>query len=212
MRILIADDDHTSRIVLAAVLRKHGHDVVEARDGGETLAALARDDAPRIAILDWMMPEIDGLEVCRRVHASKPERPPYLIMLTTRGSKDDLSAGLRAGANDYIAKPFSTNELIARLDVGCRFVALEDRFAAKVQELERAAAQIKTLSGIVPICSHCKRIRNDAGYWDQVETYITAHSDALFSHGICPLCMDKLYPEYSANPEPAPEHDGGSGA
>lgn len=132
MHILIADDDQTSRIVLASVLRKHGHDVIEARDGGETLAVLARDDAPRIAIIDWMMPEVDGLEVCRRVHASKPDRPPYLIMLTTRGGKDDISAGLRAGANDYIAKPFSANELMARLEVGCRFVALEDRFAAKV--------------------------------------------------------------------------------
>lgn len=74
--------------------------------------------------------------------------------------------------------------------------------------MERAAAQIKTLSGIVPICSHCKRIRDDAGYWNQVETYLTAHSDALFSHGICPLCMAKLYPEYSDDPEPAPKRDG----
>ncbi len=197
MRILIADDDITSRTVLAAVLKKNGHEVIEARDGGEALASLERDDAPRLAILDWMMPRMDGLEVCRRVLARLRERPPYMILLTTRDSTADLSNGLRAGANDYLTKPFNAPELIARLEVGRRFVALEDRFAAKVRELETAIAQIKTLGGIVPICSHCRRIRDDAGYWSQVEAYLAAHSEVLFSHGLCPECLTKHYPEYA---------------
>ncbi len=196
MRILIADDDITSRTVLSAVLQKNGHTVVEARDGHEALAALDRTDAPRIAILDWMMPGIDGLEVCRRLRARETDRPPYLIMLTTRGGKADVSAGLRAGADDYLTKPFNAVELAARVEVGSRFIGLEDRLADKVKELQEALAQIRTLSGIVPICSSCKRIRDDAGYWRQVEAYVSAHSDARFTHGICPECMAKLYPEY----------------
>ncbi len=200
MRILIADDDITSRTLLSAVLRKNGHEIVEARDGVEALAALLREDAPRVGVLDWVMPEIDGVEVCRRVRAREPERPPYLIMLTTRGGKTDIATGLRAGANDYIAKPFNAVELAARIEVGCRYVTLEDRFAAKVRELQEALAQIKTLSGIVPICSHCKMIRDDAGYWNQVEAFVASHTEARFTHGICPECMAKLYPEYVDRP------------
>lgn len=207
MRILIADDDITSRTVLSAVLQKNGHEPVEARDGREALAALAREGAPRIAILDWMMPEIDGADVCRRVLEACPERPPYLILLTTRGSKADIAAGLRAGANDHITKPFNAQELAARLEVGCRFVALEERLAAKVRELEAALAQIKTLSGIVPICSHCRRLRDDAGYWSQVEAYLAAHADVLFSHGLCPECFEKHYPEYAGETAVHPSAD-----
>jgi len=197
MRILIADDDITSRSVLSAVLQKNGHEVVEACDGTEALAVLEGTDAPRIAILDWMMPGIDGVDLCMRVRARETDRPPYLMILTTRGEKTDVSAGLRAGANDYIAKPFNAVELAARVEVGCRYVELEDRLAAKVRELREAMAQIKTLSGIVPICSSCKKIRDDAGYWRQVEIFIGEHSDAQFTHGICPECMAKLYPEYA---------------
>lgn len=200
MRILIAEDDITSRTLLSAVLQKNGHEPVEARDGAEALATLLREDAPRMAILDWMMPEIDGVEVCRRVRAREQERPPYLIMLTTRGEKTDISAGLRAGANDYIAKPFNAVELVARIEVGCRYADLEDRYAAKVRELQEALAQIKTLSGVVPICSHCKKIRDDEGYWNQVEAFVASHTEARFTHGICPECMAKLYPEYVDKP------------
>jgi CheY-like chemotaxis protein len=201
MRILIADDDITSRTVLSAVLQKNGHEVVGACDGNEALAVLEGADAPRLAILDWMMPGMDGIGICQRVRARESDRPPYLMMLTTRGEKTDVSAGLRAGANDYLAKPFNAVELTARVEVGCRFVELEDRLAAKVRELQEAMAQIKTLSGIVPICSSCKKIRDDAGYWKQVELFVGEHTDATFTHGICPDCMAKLYPEYATHRE-----------
>jgi DNA-binding response OmpR family regulator len=151
MRILIADDDITSRAVLSAVLQKNGHEVLVVCDGTEAWEALQRPDAPRLAILDWMMPGLAGVEICRRVHDQDTSQPPYLILLTTRGEKSDVSEGLHAGADDYLTKPFDAVELAARVEVGCRFVALEDRFAAKVQELREALAQIKTLSGIVPI-------------------------------------------------------------
>mgnify|MGYP001244480900 CR=1 FL=1 len=197
MRILIAEDDLTSRSMLAAVLRKAGHEVVETVDGATAWEALQRPDAPRLAILDWMMPGMDGLEVVRRVRALQTERSPYIMMLTAKGDRADIIAGLDAGANDYLAKPFHIGELRARVKVGCRLVETQDALAAKIEELRHALDQIKTLRGIVPICASCKKIRDDKGYWSQVEVYVRDHTEAQFSHGICPECMTQLYPEFA---------------
>ena len=125
MRILIAEDDLTSRNMLAAVLKKAGHEIVVAANGAEALAVLEQPGAPRLAILDWMMPEMDGLEVVRQVRAKPSSQPPYLIMLTARGEKTDIIAGLDAGADDYLAKPFDPGELRARVEVGRRMVELQ---------------------------------------------------------------------------------------
>ena len=137
MRILIAEDEATTRLLLAAVLRKNGFDVVEAENGAEAWAVLQRPDAPSLAILDWMMPEMDGLEVVRRVRARPAEHPPYLVMLTARGDKADLVAGLDAGANDYLAKPFDPGELRARVSVGRRMVEMQDELKDRNEELFR---------------------------------------------------------------------------
>ena len=106
MRILIAEDDFTSRTVLTGVLKKHGHEVVATVNGAEAWQAMQQPDAPPLAILDWMMPEMDGIDVCRRVRALETDRPPYIIMLTTKGEKADIVAGLEAGADDYLPKPY----------------------------------------------------------------------------------------------------------
>jgi len=196
MRILIAEDDFTSRTVLAGVLKKEGHEVTAAINGAEAWQALQQADAPRLAILDWMMPEMDGPEVVGRVRALQTDRPPYIIMLTTKGEKADIIAGLEAGANDYLAKPFDSGELRARVAVGRRMVEMQDALVAKVEELRRAFDQIKTLRGIVPICANCKKIRDDQGYWNQVEVYVRDHTEAEFSHGLCPECLKNLYPEF----------------
>ena len=196
MRILIAEDDLTSRSMLAAVLRKAGHEPVETVNGLEAWEALQQPDAPRLVILDWMMPEMDGLEVVRRIRAVESDRPPYILMLTTKTDKAEIVAGLDAGANDYLGKPFDAGELRARVEVGHRLVEAQDALARKIGELQRALAEIKTLRGIVPICASCKKIRDDAGFWQQVEVYVRDHSEAEFSHGICQECMKKLYPEF----------------
>jgi len=196
MRILIAEDDFTSRTVLAGVLTKNGYDVVITVDGVEAWNALRQSDAPKMAILDWMMPNMDGLEVVRRVRTQQTERLPYLIMLTTKGEKTDIIAGLEAGANDYLTKPFDAGELRARVEVGRQLVAMQEVLADKIEELRKALEQIKTLRGIVPICANCKKIRDDQGYWNQVEEYVRDHSEAEFSHSICPDCMKNLYPEF----------------
>jgi sigma-B regulation protein RsbU (phosphoserine phosphatase) len=194
MRILIAEDDVTSRTVLAAVLKKGGHEVVETVDGAAAWDALQQPDAPQLVILDWTMPELDGPEVVRRVRALKTDRPPHIIMLTARGEKADIIAGLDAGASDYLAKPFDSGELRSRIEVGRRMVEMQDALASRAEALRQALDQIKTLSGIVPICANCKKIRDDQGYWSQVEVYVRDHTGATFSHGICPECREKLYP------------------
>jgi phosphoserine phosphatase RsbU/P len=199
MRILIAEDDFTSRSMLAAVLTKSGYDVVETSNGSEAWREMQKPDAPRIAVLDWMMPEMDGLEVVHRVRALQTEQLFYIIILTTKGEKADMIAGLDAGADDYLAKPFHPGELRARVEVGRRMIEVQDKLAAKIEELHQALDQVKTLRGIVPICASCKKIRNDAGYWQQVEVYVRDHTEAEFSHDICPECMKKLYPEYCKN-------------
>jgi response regulator RpfG family c-di-GMP phosphodiesterase len=117
-------------------------------------------------------------------------------MLTTKSEKTDIIAGLEAGANDYLAKPFDPGELHARVRTGWRMLALQNALAAKVDELREALAQIKTLRGIVPICASCKKIRDDQGYWSQVEVYVRDHTEAEFSHDICPECVGRLYPEF----------------
>jgi DNA-binding response OmpR family regulator len=195
MRILIAEDDVTSRALLRLLITKRGHEPVVTVNGTEALSAMQQPDAPSLAILDWMMPELDGIDVCRRIREVATERPPYIIMLTTKGETADIVAGLVAGADDYLTKPFDANELYARVDVGRRLLDLQAVLAGKVEELRDALAQIKTLRGTVPICACCKKIRDDKGYWKQVEVYVRDHTEAQFSHGICPECSAKLYPE-----------------
>jgi len=209
MKILIADDDVTSRAVLTSVLHKCGHETVAAHDGQAAWEALERPDAPRVAILDWVMPGLDGAEVCRRLRAREQEPAPYLILVTNRRAKADIANGLRAGADDYLAKPFDPLELSARIEVGCRMIGLQDRLASKVRELQEALAKIITLRGIVPVCSSCDKIRDDQGCWTDVQSYVSAHSGSQVAHSLCPECATRLYPEFSAGlyPEGAVQPD-----
>ncbi len=192
MRILIAEDDRVSCSVLEASLRKWGHEVVVTCDGQAAWEVLQRDDAPKLAVLDWMMPELDGVEVCRRVRALPRREPTYLILLTAKHHKEDIVAGLDSGADDYITKPFDRQELQSRIRVGERIVALQRSLADQVRELEAALAQVKQLNGLLPICCYCKSIRDDQNYWQAVESYLASHSDVHFSHGICPNCWQQV--------------------
>ncbi|MEI7636753.1 MAG: response regulator transcription factor [Syntrophus sp. (in: bacteria)] len=197
MRILIAEDDLTSRTVLTAVLKKQGHEVEATVKGMEAWQALQQPDAPKLVILDWMMPpEMDGLEVVRRVRGLQTDRPTYIIMLTIKNDKENIVKCLDAGADDYIAKPYDLKEHDARVNVGRRILEMQDAMADKVQELQKALNEVRTLRGIIPICASCKMIRDDRGYWNQVEAYVRDHNEAEFSHGICPECIEKLYPEF----------------
>jgi response regulator RpfG family c-di-GMP phosphodiesterase len=135
------------------------------------------------------MPGADGPELCRRIRQSEGSYALYVVLLTSRGHREDVVAGLDAGADDYLTKPFNPEELRARVQVGIRVVTLQRRLGEHVAELQAALSKVKMLSGMLPICSYCKRIRSDENYWEQMESFVTEHSDAQFSHGICPNCL-----------------------
>ena len=192
MKILIAEDDEVSCRLLAKSLTGWGHEVVITENGKEAWSILQREDAPRLAILDWMMPEMDGTEVCRLVRQKQSATPTYIILLTAKSRKADIVEGLAAGANDYITKPFDRDELLARVQVGVAVIELQQSLAERVTDLEEALAQVRVLQGILPICSYCKHVRDDKDYWQSVEGYITTHSEARFSHSICPQCYESV--------------------
>ena len=192
MQILIAEDDLVSRRALEATLQKWGYEVRTVEDGAAAWRVLQEDQAPPMAILDWMMPDLDGVEICRRARANPRSEMKYLILLTAKGSKEDLITGLESGADDYLTKPFHREELKARVQVGWRVLNLQKRLADRVHELESALSKVKQLQGLLPICSYCKKIRNDQNYWQQIDAYFAAHTDAQFSHGICPSCYEMI--------------------
>jgi phosphoserine phosphatase RsbU/P len=194
MRILIADDDRMSTMMLCRTLEQWGFDVVVAHDGIAAWERITGAEPPALAIVDWMMPGLDGLELCRRIRATSLPSPVYVILLTARTGRQELVTGLEAGADDYLTKPFDPDELRARIHVGERTLGY--------------IANIKRLTGLLPICSYCKRIRSDHDYWEQVESYITDHTDAMFSHGICPSCLAKATEELDPPEVPSPKNGG----
>jgi len=195
MRALIADDDRIATEILSTALQRMNIVVSVTNDGGAAWELLTAGDAPSLAIIDWMMPTVDGLELCRRIRQNAAHAHMYVILLTGRDDRKDVVAGLDAGADDYIVKPFDPDELRARVQVGIRVLTLQERLADRVTELQEALTRVKRLQGLLPICSYCKRIRGDDQYWQQVDSYIVEHSDAQFTHGICPPCSQKLMAE-----------------
>lgn len=192
MKLLLAEDNPVARSAMAALATQWQYEVVAVNDGAAAWQALQEPDGPRLALLDWMMPVMDGLEVCRRARLHFRQNPPYLILLTGRDTEADLVAGLGGGADEYVVKPASPAELQARLYAGQRIVELQASLAERVRELEEALARVKQLGGLLPICSYCKKIRDDSNYWRQVEEYISDHSETQFSHGICPDCFENI--------------------
>jgi len=200
MKVLVAEDDPVSRTLVVTYLEKWGFSVVPTVDGQEALAAYNEDESIQMAILDWMMPGMAGVEVCHAIRTMDRQPAAYVIMLTAKAAKEDLVQALDAGADDFVAKPFDASELKARISAGVRMVNLQTSLQSKVQELEEALTHVKQLQGILPICAWCKKIRDDSNYWSSVEEYVSHHSEAKFSHGICPDCLRERYPEE----EPAP--------
>jgi sigma-B regulation protein RsbU (phosphoserine phosphatase) len=192
MRALIAEDNATTRLLLESTMIDWGYDVIATSDGVEAWQALQHAEIPELVLLDWKMPGMDGIQVCRQFRQLPGAHAAHVMLVTARGSKDDIVAGLEAGADDYLTKPFEPCELRARLQAGARIVELQKNLADRVRDLEQALANVKQLHGLLPICAYCKRIRDDHNYWQQVEAYISAHSEAQFSHGICPDCHERL--------------------
>jgi phosphoserine phosphatase RsbU/P len=176
MKILLVDDDSVSRMILAKQLRKLSHEVSEASDGEEGWLAV-RLQKPRIVITDIVMPRCDGIELCRRIRGMDSQKYTYLIVITSQSGKVNYLDAMEAGADDFLAKPCEADDIVIRLRVAERLLQL----TTKVNQLE----------GLLPICSYCKRIRDEDKAWQPVEQYINDRSEASFSHGVCPECYEK---------------------
>ena len=190
-KILIADNDLIALRLLNVALSDWGYEVIMCTDGKKAWEALNKNDIS-IALLDWVMPEIDGLELCRRLRPNKTENYTYVIILSANSSNNDMIKALDAGADDYMFKPYDLEELHSRMKAGERIVKLESTLANKIYELESALEEVRQLKELLPICMYCKKIRDDGDYWHQVESYIHNRTGVGFSHGICPDCIDNV--------------------
>lgn len=144
MKVLVAEDDPVSREIMTTLLDRWGYKVTVAPDGVQAMTALRGADAPSLAILDWMMPGMDGVEICRRVR--EVNRSLYIILVTSRGGKADVIEGLTAGADDYLIKPFDREELHVRIQVGIRAMKFQAALNARLTELEKALEGVKSLN------------------------------------------------------------------
>lgn len=172
MKILIAEDDPISSRILTSNLKAWGHESVVTKNGVDALAALQQEDAPLLAILDWMMPGLTGVEICRRLRTERSEAPIYIILLTALNCKENLLEGLEAGADDYLTKPFDRHELRVRVQAGARIVALQENLQQRVRELEeaiverqRAEETLRSLS----LTDHMTGLYNHRGFYNLAE-------------------------------------------
>jgi phosphoserine phosphatase RsbU/P len=193
MKVLVADDSVALRGSLEAMLVSWGYEVVTAGDGIAAWEQFRQMEPPRVSILDWMMPGLDGVELCRRVRSHAGLESTYIILLTARMDQEDIITGLEGGADDYLTKPVNREELRARVNTGRRIAELQQSLTDRVRDLEAALSNVRQLQGLLPICTYCKKIRDDQNYWQQVERYIGSHAGVQFSHGICPECYDQLW-------------------
>jgi len=194
MHVLIADDDPVLRFALRQHLERWSFDVIECVNGTQAWQAMQEPTPPPLAIIDWSMPGIDGPTLARDLREVPALAGMYVILLTSNTSRQDVIAGLESGADDYITKPFDWDELRARVRIGSRIVGLQQALGLRVNELQQALGSVRALSGLLPICAYCKRIRDDQDYWKQIEHYLSEHSNARFSHGICPECLKQHQP------------------
>ncbi len=181
MKVIVAEDDRTSRALLQGALLKLGYEVVEAINGAAAHEALERTSA-RIVVSDWVMPDIDGLELCHRVRA-RPAMPyVYFILLTGKMlGPERYAEAMDKGIDDFLTKPLNIDALRIRLRVAERIVQLTER--------------VRTLEGIMPMCAHCRRIRDERGTYQSLEDFVSDTTSARFSHGICPECAQKHFPK-----------------
>jgi len=196
--ILVVDDTHDNLRLLSKLLIENGYYVRPVSDGKRALSAI-QNQLPDLILLDIMMPGMDGYEVCRHLQADERTRNIPIIFISALNEIIDKVKAFSIGGRDYISKPFQEEEVLARIKTHLTIRKLQKRLEEQNEKLQKSLDEIKTLQGIIPICASCKMIRDDEGFWKQVEVYITEHSDAQFSHGICPGCAKKLYPDLNLN-------------
>ena len=199
MEILAVEDDILSRKILRAIIENIGYNVVTADTGTEALKILGGGYI-KIAVIDWNLPGLSGIEICRKIREMDFKIPPYIIIATSaNNTKDNVIEALRAGANDYFEKPYSSEELKATLKIAEKIISLQLDLEDRIRELERALDEIKMLRGILPICMKCGKIRADRESWEKIDEYLSKHTDVKFTHGLCPECLDGNYGDMLQN-------------
>lgn len=193
--VLVVDDRQADRTLLTEILVRQGYEVRSFDSGKLALPSVAAQP-PQLILLDIQMPEMDGFEVFRRLKAREESRDIPIMFISAATEMGERLTGLRLGAVDFVTKPFQRDELLAKVKTHVELSQLRTQLAQQTVDLRDAMAKVKTLSGLIPICASCKKIRDDQGFWNQMERYISEHSDVQFSHGICPDCMRRLYPDF----------------
>jgi DNA-binding response OmpR family regulator len=178
LKILIADDDRAAQMLLAGALRSLGHSVQVAGNGDEAWDLLQKEHF-EVLVSDWLMPGLDGPALCRRVREQTRPRYTYIILLTLLEGRGRYVEGIEAGADDFLTKPFDVALLGARLRVAERILGLQE--------------EVRQLTGLLPICSYCKMMRDQGNEWVTLERYITRRTEASFTHGICPTCVEERF-------------------
>jgi response regulator RpfG family c-di-GMP phosphodiesterase len=207
-KVLVTDDNPDILLLSTMLLTRAGYEVLEASTGEECLVAV-RTYHPDLVLLDVMLPGISGTEVCRQIKSDENLKDIFVILASGIQVSSELQAdGLDIGADGYFIRPISNREFLARVQAGERIKRAEDALRTKerqqqelISHLEEALAEIKTLKGFIPICASCKKIRDDEGYWNQLEAYISKRTDAVFSHGLCPECAEQARAEMKRIPK-----------
>ncbi len=194
-RVLVAEDDYLVCEEIGRTLKEVGFDQIGTASNGEKAVEMTRALRPDVVLMDIQMPKMDGLEAARQI---QEHCPTPVVILTAFESQDLVEKASKAGVSAYLTKPPDVRGIeravtiaLARHGDLMKWRRLTDELNAKNAELEKAMAEVKRLQGIIPICCMCKKIRNDDGFWQQVETYVSERSDAMFSHGYCPECLEE---------------------
>lgn len=196
IKILVVDDDPGVLFATARIAEKAGYQVFTASTAKECMASAIKN-IPDLILLDVVLPDMDGYELCRKIKENPGLKSVFVILLSGKMTGSESQAeGLDAGADGYIARPISNRELKARIDSMVRILSAERERDHLIIELKKALAEVKQLSGMLPICSYCKRIRDDEGYWNNLETYLSSRSEAMFSHCICQKCAEENFPDF----------------
>jgi CheY-like chemotaxis protein len=201
IKILLVDDDPDVLFATARIIQKAGYSVIKASTGSECVQK-AKESKPDLILLDVVLPDAEGPELCKRIKADPFFLGTFVVLISgEKIASDEQAEGLDVGAADgYIARPISNRELLARIKAMVRILIAERERDRLIVELKEALSKIKTLSGLLPICSHCKKIRDDKGYWNRIESYFQRHSDAEFTHSICEECTEKYYSDLKLYP------------